>query len=69
MRMDWQKMLSRLSIPGLILLVAGVALSTQAARLCGLMGKTERCALWLKLVGLALVLLGAVILLDFIPGL
>lgn len=69
MRMDWQKVLSRLSIPGLILLVTGVVMGSQAVRLCGLAGFRERAVLWLRLIGLALALLGAAILLDFIPGL
>lgn len=67
--MDWQRVLSRLSIPGLILLVAGVVIGAQAARLCATAGFQERAALWIRLIGLALALLGAVILLDFIPGL
>ena len=31
---DWEKVLSRLSVPGITLLLAGVVLCAQATRLC-----------------------------------
>ena len=68
--MDWQKVLSRLSVPGLTLLLAGAILVTQSAKLCRLVFKQnpERATLWLRVLGLAAAVLGAVILLDLIPG-
>ena len=69
--MDWDKALSRLSVPGLTLLVVGGVMCSQAARLCRLAfgERGDRAVLPLRLFGLGLALLGAVILLDFIPGL
>ena len=61
--MNWQKTLSRLSIPGLVLLVLGAVACTQANRL------QERFVLPVRIAGLAAVLAGAAILLDLIPGL
>ena len=34
--MDWQKVLSRLSVPGVTLLLAGVVVCVQATRICRL---------------------------------
>ncbi len=70
-RMDWQKVMSRLSVPGLTLLLAGGLLATQAMRLCRLVfgDRAERAVLPLRIFGLVVALLGALILLDFIPGL
>lgn len=69
--MDWQKVLSRLSVPGITLLVVGAALCTQAVKLCRLLpnNKGERAVLPVRIIGLVLALLGALILLDVIPGL
>ena len=71
MRMNWEKVLSRLSVPGLTLLVLGVLTSAQAAKLCRLVFKErgERAILPVRITGLVLALLGAAILLDLIPGL
>ena len=69
--MDWQKVLSRLSVPGVTLLLAGVVVCVQATRLCRLVlgDRGERAVLPVRLAGLALALLGALILLDVFPGL
>ena len=63
--MNWQKVLSRLSIPGLVLLALGAVACTKAVRLC----KTERLAVIVRIAGLLLAILGTAILLDFVPGL
>ena len=63
--MDWQKVLSRLSIPGVILLALGAVACTQAPKFC----KSERLAVIVRIAGLVLALAGTLILLDFIPGL
>ena len=63
--MNWQKAAERLSIPGLILLVLGAVAATQAGKYC----KSERLCMAARIAGLASALLGAVILLDLIPGL
>ena len=63
--MNWQKMLDRLSVPGLVLLVLGAVVGMKAARIA----KTERLVSAFRIAGIALALLGALILLDFIPGL
>ena len=62
--MNWQKVLSRLSIPGLVLLVLGAVACTQAPRLF----KSERLMLIARIAGLVCAVVGAAILLDFIPG-
>ncbi|MCI5846771.1 MAG: hypothetical protein SOZ54_05260 [Candidatus Limiplasma sp.] len=62
--MSWQKIASKLSVPGLALLLAGAALCLTAPKWC----KKEKQALPCKAAGLALALLGAAILLDIIPG-
>ena len=62
--MNWQKVLSRLSIPGLILLMLGAVAATQAPKYC----KSERLCMIVRIAGLASALLGTVILLDLIPG-
>ena len=69
--MDWQKVLSRLSVPGVTLLLAGVVVCVQATRICRLVlgDWGERAVLPVRLAGLALALLGALILLDVFPGL
>ena len=64
--MNWQKVLSKLSIPGIALLALGaVAAATQANRFC----KNERLCMAVRIAGLILALLGAAILLDVFPGL
>ncbi|MBP3645395.1 MAG: hypothetical protein J6K55_03115 [Clostridia bacterium] len=63
--MNWQKMLDRLSIPGLLLLVLGAVMGMNASKIA----KTERLAFVLRVAGVVLALAGALILLDFIPGL
>ena len=63
--MNWQKVLSRLSIPGLILLMLGAVAATQAAKYC----KSERLCMIARIAGLISALLGAAIMLDLIPGL
>jgi len=63
--MNWQKVLSRLSIPGLVLFALGAVACTQVVRLC----KTERLAVIVRIAGLLLAILGTAILLDFVPGL
>ena len=63
--MNWQKVLSRLSIPGIALLALGAVAATQADKYC----KNERLCMIARIAGLVSALLGAVILLDLIPGL
>ena len=63
--MNWQKALSKLSIPGIALLALGAVAATQANRFC----KNERLCMVVRIAGLILALLGAAILLDVFPGL
>lgn len=63
--MNWQKVLDRLSIPGVILLVLGAVAATQAGKCC----KSGHLCMIARIAGLVSALLGAVILLDLIPGL
>ena len=63
--MNWQKVLSKLSIPGIMLLVLGAVAAIQASRFC----KNERLCMVVRIAGLILALLGAAILLDVFPGL
>ena len=63
--MNWQKVMERLSIPGLTLLVLGAVAAAQAGKYC----KNERLCVIARIAGLVSALLGTVILLDFIPGL
>ena len=67
----WEKVASRLSVPGLALIAVGALLCVQAQRLCAwaFREKEARFVLTAKIAGVALALLGALILLDFIPGL
>ncbi len=69
--MDWQKVLSRLSVPGVTLLLVGVLLCVHALRLCRLVfgERGEKAILPVRLIGLALAIFGALILLDVFPGL
>ena len=62
--MNWQKVMERLSIPGLILLALGAVAATQAGKYC----KNERLCVIARIAGLVSALLGAMILLDLIPG-
>ena len=62
--MNWQKILDRLSIPGMNLLVLGAVAASQAGKYC----KTERLCMTARITGLVSALLGAIILLDLIPG-
>ncbi len=63
--MNWQKVLSKLSIPGIMLLALGAVAATQANRFC----KNEYLCMAVRIAGLILALLGAAILLDVFPGL
>ena len=63
--MNWQKVLSKLSIPGIALLALGAVAATQAAKYC----KSERLCMVARVAGLVSALLGAAIMLDLIPGL
>ena len=69
--MDWEKGLSRVSVPGITLLLVGAVLCVQATRLCRfvLHDRGERAVLPVRIAGLVLALLGALILLDVFPGL
>ncbi len=64
-----QEVLSRLSVPGLILLLLGAVLGYGAGGICrGLFGQGgERAVVPMKVAGLLLALAGALILLDIIP--
>ena len=62
--MNWQKVMERLSIPGLTLLVLGAVAATLAGKYC----KNERLKMIARIAGLVSALLGTLILLDFIPG-
>ena len=68
---DWEKVLSRLSVPGITLLLVGAVICVQATRLCRfvLHDRGERAVLPVRIAGLVLALLGALILLDVFPGL
>ncbi len=67
----WHGVLSRLSIPGLALLLVGALLGYGAPALYRRFGKQGggRAILPLKVAGLLLALLGAMILLDVFPNL
>ena len=69
--MNWQKTLSRLSLPGLLLLALGAVLCLRPAWALRLFpaGRRERLQTPVRFAGLAAALLGALIMLDFIPGL
>ena len=63
--MNWQKVLERLSIPGLVLLALGAVICVAAHRAA----QNKRLVSVMYAAGIVLALVGAVILLDFIPGL
>ena len=65
----WQGVLSRLSVPGIALMVIGAWLSLDADKLCALLWKEKgkQAAVPMKIAGLVLAALGALILLDIIP--
>lgn len=67
----WQGVLSRLSVPGILLLIVGAALTLWAPKVAGLFSQKggERAVTPLKVVGMALAVLGALILLDVFPNL
>ena len=67
----WEKVASRLSVPGLALVALGALVCFEATKLCRLVWKEggERAKVPMKVAGLLLCLLGALILLDFIPNL
>ncbi|MCI6376457.1 MAG: hypothetical protein MR842_01675 [Clostridiales bacterium] len=69
--MYWQRTLSRLSLPGLALLILGAVLCLRPAWALRLFPSQRREGLQtpVRLAGLAAALLGALIALDFIPGL
>ena len=69
--MDWDLIFSRLSVTGVTLLLCGVILSLYATRLVRFLFRDhgERLVLPVQLVGLAIAVFGALILLDLIPGL
>ena len=69
-----EKVLSRLSVPGVALLVVGAALGFGAEKLAALVfrgdeEKARKAAVPLKLGGLLVALAGALILLDVFPNL
>ncbi len=67
--LDGEKILSRLSVTGLSILLVGLLLGFGANKLCTLIFK-EKADKWVlpcKLVGLALSIWAALILLDVIP--
>jgi Na+/proline symporter len=66
----WQGVLSRLSVPGLILLALGAVLCYGAPKIASLIWKeeAERAITPLKVAGLLVAILGAIILMDLIPN-
>ncbi|MBE5801342.1 MAG: hypothetical protein E7319_03545 [Clostridiales bacterium] len=69
--MNWDQIFSRLSVTGVTLLLAGVLLSLYATKLVRFIFRErgERLVLPVRILGLAIAVFGAVVLLDFIPGL
>jgi len=67
----WQGVLSRLSVPGVILVVVGAVLCFAAPGLSARLWKRggERAVTPMKVAGLAMAVLGALILLDVFPNL
>ncbi len=69
--MNWDQIFSRLSVTGVTLLLCGVLLSLYATKLARFLFRErgEKLVLPIRLAGLGIAVLGALILLDFIPGL
>ncbi len=67
----WQGVLGRLSIPGILLVALGAAIIIAVPWLSRTVFKREgdRAIIPLKVAGLAITVLGALILMDFIPNL
>jgi hypothetical protein len=65
----WQGVVSRLSVPGLVLLGIGVAVGYGAPKIAAWLwkGKGERAVLFVRVTGLALAILGTLMLVDIIP--
>ena len=69
--MNWDQIFSRLSVTGVTLMLAGIVLCLYATKLVRFIFRErgERLVLPVRLAGLAVAVFGALILLDFIPGL
>lgn len=69
--MNWDQIFSRLSVTGVTLLLVGVVLCLYATRLVRFIfrDRGERLVLPMRLLGLVIAVFGAIVLLDFIPGL
>ena len=69
--MNWDQIFSRLSVTGVTLMLAGLVLGLYATKLVRFVFRErgERLVLPVRLIGLALAVFGALVLLDFIPGL
>ena len=65
----WEGVLARLSVPGIIFMAVGALLYYEAPKVCQLVLKEKgaRAVVPMKGIGLVMVLLGVLILLDFIP--
>ncbi len=65
----WQGVVSRLSVPGLVLLGLGVVIGYGAPKIAAWLwkSKAERAALFLRVAGLVLAILGTLMLVDIIP--
>ena len=62
----WQGVLSRLSVPGIVLVAVGALLVYEAPRVARLVFKAQaqRATVPMKIAGLVMALVGALILLD-----
>ncbi len=69
--MDWDQIFSRLSVTGVTLLLVGMVLCLYATKLVRFIFRDhgERLVLPVRLLGSAVAVFGALILLDLIPGL
>ena len=69
--MNWDQIFSRLSVTGVTLLLGGVLLSLYTTKLARFLfrEKGQKWILPIRLLGLGIAVFGALILLDFIPGL
>lgn len=65
----WEGVLARLSIPGITLLALGALMCYEAPKLSAMLFARygDRATVPMKVAGLGLALLGALILLDIIP--